>query len=157
PRRPRAPARSVSRPPGVPRRIFGDMPTPADTSHTRDPGPPARPPAPGAAGPPPEAPLWAEGEFWLRVRDRPSSENRVGRIPRPFALVGRITGADVLIDDRAVSARHLYLHLDRRGLYAVDLATRTGTRFGDAPSPSGWLRPGDVLDVAGHRIELMDL
>jgi pSer/pThr/pTyr-binding forkhead associated (FHA) protein len=76
-------------------------------------------------------------------------------IDRPHALVGRISGADVGIDDPAVSARHTYLHLDHRGLYAVDLATRSGTRVGDDGLASGWLGPGQVIEIAGHRLEVL--
>ena len=117
-----------------------------------DDGPPSRLPATIAPAPP----LWADGGFLLRVSgpgEAPGADVRVGR---PFALVGRLEGADVRIDDRAVSGRHLYLHLDRRGLFWVDLATRTGTRSGGVEAPSGWLRPGDALEVAGRRIELRE-
>ena len=72
-------------------------------------------------------------------------------------MIGRITGADVRIEDHRASARHLYLHLDRRGLYAVDLATRTGTRVGPEGRSSGWLSPGDSLELADHRIEVQDI
>src|SRR5205823_4292603 len=51
--------------------------------------------------------------------------------------------------------RHAYLHLDRRGLYAVDLATRSGTRVGPAGRPAGWLVAGEALEVAGHRVEVV--
>jgi pSer/pThr/pTyr-binding forkhead associated (FHA) protein len=100
-------------------------------------------------------PLWVDGEFTLRLRE-PGSE-RVLRIRRPFALLGRIAGSDVRIEDRAVSARHVYLHLDRRGVFGVDLATRTGTRFGAAGHSSGWLHPGQAFEVAGRRIELLEV
>ena len=62
-----------------------------------------------------------------------------------------------MIDDPAVSSRHAYLHLDRRGLFAVDLATRTGTRVGPDRAPAGWLRPGDRLEIAGREIEVLAL
>ena len=100
--------------------------------------------------------LWVDGEFTLRLHE-PGSE-RVMRIRRPFALLGRIAGSDIRIEDRAVSARHVYLHLDRRrGVFGVDLATRTGTRFGAAGLPAGWLHPGQAFEVAGRRIELLDM
>jgi len=101
--------------------------------------------------------LWADGGFRLRISEPgqagPGAEVT---IDRPFALIGRREGADVQINDRAVSGRHLYLHLDRRGLFWVDLATRTGTRMDGRERPSGWLRPGGSLEVAGRRIELLE-
>lgn len=120
---------------------------------TRQPAPdlPARrEPAPRAEGP-----LWVNGDFTLRIHDR--NTERVQRVRRPFALLGRIAGSDVRIEDRAVSARHVYLHLDHRGVFGVDLATRTGTRFGEPAHSSGWLRPGQSFEVAGHRIELVEV
>lgn len=107
--------------------------------------------------PSPEPPLWAAGEFALRVADAGGAAARVVRVGRPFGLVGRSEGVDVQLEDQAVSARHVYLHLDRRGLFAVDLATRTGTRVGPAGPPAGWLRPGQALEVAGNRLELADV
>jgi FHA domain len=125
----------------------------ATFSDTRQPAP--DPPASHTGGSPTPGSLWVDGEFTLRLCE-PGSE-RVLRIRRPFALVGRIAGADVLIEDRAVSARHVYLHLNHRGVFGVDLATRTGTRFGASGHPSGWLHPGRAFEVAGRRIELLDL
>ncbi len=115
---------------------------------------PAPPDPVPAAGP--TAPLWAAGAIRLRVAGE-GGAGRVVRVDRPFALVGRLAGADVRIDDHAVSGRHAYLHLDRRGLYAVDLATRTGTRFNGVPRSAGWLRPGDRLEFAGHRVDVLEV
>jgi pSer/pThr/pTyr-binding forkhead associated (FHA) protein len=117
------------------------------------PGPGDRPPVDDPRGP---GSLWADGSFRLRVTDPPGATPREWLIDRPFGLVGRLAGADLRIDDRAVGARHLYLHLDGRGLFAVDLATRTGTRFDGRDRPAGWLRPGQTLEVAGRRIELLE-
>ncbi|HWE37793.1 MAG TPA: FHA domain-containing protein [Isosphaeraceae bacterium] len=121
-------------------------PTPAHPST-----PPARPPAPARPGG-----LWAAGSFRLRLDD-PAADPLELRVDRPYALIGRTPGADLRIDDRAVSGRHVYLHLDRRGLFVVDLATRTGTRLEGIDRPYGWLRPGEALEVAGRRVTLLDL
>jgi pSer/pThr/pTyr-binding forkhead associated (FHA) protein len=115
--------------------------------------PPDAEPPPGPAAP---APLWVDGAFTLRVHGPGGDASWTLEFDRPYALVGRIVGADVRIDDPAVSARHAYLHLDRRGLFAVDLATRGGTRVGDLGRPAGWLAPGQSLEVAGYRIEVVD-
>ncbi len=113
---------------------------------------------PTPPGPRPNpSPLWAAGRFALRVHGVGSNWRRDVEVRRPYALVGRIPGTDVTIDDRDVSSRHVYLHLDRRGLFAVDLATRGGSRIGPEGRAAAWLAPGDALEVAGRRIELLSL
>nr|WP_152054268.1 FHA domain-containing protein [Tautonia marina] len=59
---------------------------------------------------------------------------------------------------RDASLRHVYLHRNAHGVFAVDLVSRTGTRFDGAPprSRAAWLRPGQGLELAGHRIELLE-
>jgi pSer/pThr/pTyr-binding forkhead associated (FHA) protein len=102
--------------------------------------------------------LWADGDLMLRVAaGGDARSDRIVKLRRPFALIGRGGDADITLDDRAVSAPHAYLHLDPRGVYAVDLVTRTGTRINGTARPVGWLRPGDWLEIAGHRIELVQL
>jgi len=118
--------------------------------------PPGAGDRPPAGGPPRPGARWADGAFRLRVAEPAGGPARELTIDRPFAVVGRLSGAAVRIDDRAVGSRHLYLHLDGRGLFAVDLATRTGTRFDGRERPSGWLRPGQSLEIAGRRIELLE-
>lgn len=88
----------------------------------------------------------------------PDGSGLVAIIRRPFALIGRATTADLPVPSPAASLRHLYLHLDHRGVFAVDLISRTGSRFEHMPvgSRTGWLRPGDALELAGHRVELIE-
>ena len=102
-------------------------------------------------------PLWVDGQFTVRVRGPGPEPGRVIRVRRPFALIGQIPGADIRIDDPAVDGRHAFLMLDRRGIFGVDLLTRTGTRFAGAALPSAWLGAGDILEVAGRRVELLQL
>jgi pSer/pThr/pTyr-binding forkhead associated (FHA) protein len=102
-------------------------------------------------------PLWIDGQFTVRVRGPGPEPGRVIRIRRPFALIGQIPGADLRIDDPAVDGRHALLLLDRRGIFGVDLLTKTGTRFAGAAAASAWLGAGDILEVAGRRVELLQL
>lgn len=108
---------------------------------------------PGPGGPA----LWTDAELMLRVVGVGRESDRLVKVRRPFVLVGRGPDADVLIEDRTVSARHAYLHADPRGVYAVDLVTRSGTRIRGTDRPVGWLRPGDWIEIAGRRIELVRL
>jgi pSer/pThr/pTyr-binding forkhead associated (FHA) protein len=94
-------------------------------------------------------PLWSDGQITLRA-----DTGQLQTVNRPFALIGRTDGSDLRLADRAVSARHVYLHLDRRGLFAVDLATRTGSRFDGVAAPASWLRSGGRVEIAGRRVEV---
>ncbi len=102
-------------------------------------------------------PLWVDGRFTARVRGPGAAPGRIVRVRRPFALIGRLPGADIRVDDPAAEPRHALLVLDRRGIFGVDLLTGTGTRFAGAAAGSAWLGAGDVLEVAGHRVELLQL
>lgn len=116
----------------------------------------AKPPAlPGPARRP--GPLWASGRFALRVIGVDGPRWPRIEIRRPYALIGRAPGADVRIDDPVLSSRQVYLHLDRRGLFAADLASRNGSRIGPDGLASSWLKPGDRIEVAGRQVELIDL
>ena len=99
-------------------------------------------------------PYWTDARFTLEVHEPGAAGPRLVPMGRPFALIGRIAHADLHIDDRDISARHVYIHADVRGLFAVDLATRTGTRFGESEAPCGWLRTGEAFEVAGRTIRV---
>ena len=107
--------------------------------------------------PDPPSTHWGPGRIVLRVV-HPDGTRRVVAIDRPYALLGRAQAADLRISHPDASLRHAYLHLDRRGVYAVDLATRTGTRFDGIPPEvrAAWIRPGRGLEFAGHRVELVE-
>jgi len=100
-------------------------------------------------------PLWARGDMMFRVAGSGTEADRLVKIDRPFATVGRARTADIPVNDRGASGNHAYLHLDPRGVYVVDLVTRTGTRINGNDLAVGWLRPGDRIEVAGRRIELL--
>jgi pSer/pThr/pTyr-binding forkhead associated (FHA) protein len=102
-------------------------------------------------------PLWVDGQLTVRVRGPGPEPGRVVHVRRPFALIGQIPGADIRIDDPAVDGRHALLILDRRGVFGVDLLTGTGTRFAGSADASAWLGPGDILEIAGRRVELLRL
>ncbi len=86
-----------------------------------------------------------------------------GEPPRSVALsaartvVGRDPGAEVHIDDEAVSWNHL--EIENRGgvLMATDLDSRNGTALnGEQLDRPRRLRDGDTLIVGGHRLEVSD-
>ena len=116
--------------------------------------------------------LWAEGRIVLWV-EGPRFPARSVTIQSPYAVIGRVLGCDVRIPHPDISARHMYLHVDQRGVFAVDLATRTGSRFLRAEDPEGlglvsidswtdhrdertaWLKIGESFLIADHKIEIV--
>jgi FHA domain len=110
-----------------------------------------------AVGKEDRGPLWVDGQFTVRLRGPGPEPGRIVRIRRPFALIGQIPGADIRIDDPSVDGRHALLLLDRRGVFGVDLLSRSGTRFAGADVASAWLGPGDILEIAGRRVELLQI
>jgi predicted component of type VI protein secretion system len=86
-----------------------------------------------------------------------------GGEPRSVALsaartvVGRDPGADLRIDDEAVSWHHL--EIENRGgvLMATDLDSRNGTALNGEPlNRPRRLRDGDTLVLGAHRLEVSD-
>lgn len=120
-------------------------------THRRD-SLPAPSPAPGLSGVP-----WDNGQITLRVRPQDTRSSRIVRSRGPVFLVGRHPAADLVLADRRVAPRHLMMVLDRRGLFCVDLLSRTGTRFAGQPIGSIWLGAGDVVELAGTRLEILRL
>ena len=110
-----------------------------------------------AVGKEDRGPLWVDGRFTVRVRGPAPDPGRIVRLRRPFATIGRRPGAEIRIDDPAVDDHHAFLLLDRRGVFGVDLLSRTGTRFAGASATSARLGPGDILEVAGRRVEILQL
>jgi pSer/pThr/pTyr-binding forkhead associated (FHA) protein len=100
------------------------------------------------------APYWTDARATLEIREPGLSGVRPVPLGKPFALIGRLPTAPIRIDDPRVSGRHVYLHADERGLFAVDLGTRTGTRFNEAEAPCGWLQLGDTLEIAGRIVRV---
>lgn len=86
-----------------------------------------------------------------------------GGEPRSVALVaertvvGRNPGAEIQIEDEAVSWNHL--EIENRGgvLMATDLDSRNGTALNGEPlERPRRLRDGDTLIIGGHRLEISD-
>jgi predicted component of type VI protein secretion system len=92
--------------------------------------------------------LWVTG---------PDGAPRSAALDAERTVVGRAPGADVHLDDEAVSWNHL--EIERRGevLLATDLDSRNGTTLNGEPlERPRRVRDGDVLIVGGHRLEVSE-
>lgn len=76
-------------------------------------------------------------------------------IERSFALIGRGAGCDVVIPDKRVSFRHVYLQAFRDRVICVDLLSATGIEW-DGPDYGGWVTPEHRISIGGSRIQLLD-
>jgi hypothetical protein len=69
---------------------------------------------------------WSDGEMRQPVcRD----------FQQPMVLVGRNPRADLVLDHPLVGLRHAYLQLVEGRLFAIDLGSRQGLRWGGIPGP----------------------
>lgn len=95
--------------------------------------------------------LWTDGDMTFRFE----GTDQVVRVDRPFAVAGQAADCDLRLEGAAISGRHVYLHLDPRGVYAVDLITRSGMRINGVDQAAAWLVPGDWIEVGDQRVELL--
>jgi pSer/pThr/pTyr-binding forkhead associated (FHA) protein len=84
-----------------------------------------------------------------------------GQAPRSVALsgertvIGRSPGAEIQLDDEAVSWNHLEIESRGEVLMATDLDSFNGTSLNGEPlDRPRRLRDGDTLIVGGHRLEV---
>lgn len=102
-------------------------------------------------------PLWVDGSIVLRVRDKRHRAWRIVKVRRPYAVLGRHPKADLVLDREGVADHHVFLFLDSRGLFGVDLRTDRGTRFAGTDAEASWLGSGDLIEVDDTTIEVIQL
>ncbi len=77
----------------------------------------------------------------------------VGPLP---ILVGRHPRCDVRLQSPLVSRLHCTLIEVEGAILVRDLGSVNGTRINNKMVVTGWLRPGDELEVAPYRFRLVD-
>jgi pSer/pThr/pTyr-binding forkhead associated (FHA) protein len=87
------------------------------------------------------------------VVESPSAEGGELRLlHQPFALVGRDSRADLVLDHARVSRRHIYFQVIEGRAFWVDLESRTGTRVDGEMKKHGWLVRGEQSVCIGPYI-----
>jgi pSer/pThr/pTyr-binding forkhead associated (FHA) protein len=93
-----------------------------------------------------DARIWLTGE---------KGEPRSVALSGERTVVGRSPGADVQLDDEAVSWNHLEIVRHGEMLMATDLDSRNGTALNGEPlDRPRRLRDGDTLILGAHRLEV---
>ncbi|QEH39216.1 FHA domain protein (plasmid) [Aquisphaera giovannonii] len=88
----------------------------------------------------------------IGVRGLKPGEDGVLRLDQPFALIGRDPRADVSLDHRLVSRRHVYLQVVEGAGFWIDLDSRSGTSSAGQLRKSGWLDFDSPIHVGPFEI-----
>ncbi len=94
-----------------------------------------------------------EGPLQLAVRGPSPDESGVRLLHQPFALVGRDERADVLLDHKLVSRRHVYLQIVDGQAFWLDLDSRAGTAAEGQIRKFGWLEAGKSIRIGPYELE----
>ncbi len=99
-------------------------------------------------------------EFFLacEVAGRPSlsigNPRTIQRLSQPFAVLGRDSRCDLVLDDRRISLRHCYLQAIGSKLLCVDLGSEHGIDGGRGPARACWIDRRHEVGVGGCVIRL---
>ncbi|MDR3622642.1 MAG: FHA domain-containing protein [Paludisphaera borealis] len=88
----------------------------------------------------------------LAVEAEGMQETGVRLLHQPFALIGRDQRADVPLDHRLVSRRHVYLQVVEGHVFWVDLESRLGTLGSGRPRKFGWLDVDETMRIGPYEI-----
>lgn len=112
----------------LPTRITKPAAQPAQPAHPAQPAQPAQPQAPvGRPSMPVAPPATAAPRFFLEIEGRMHPVNHL-----PFVL-GRGSDADLRLDDKGVSRRHLQLSMQGGAVVATDMGSTNGTLINGVP------------------------
>ena len=89
----------------------------------------------------------------LAVRGSTANDSGVRLLHQPFALIGRDQRADVPLDHRLVSRRHVYLQVVEGQAFWIDLDSRSGTLGDGQLRKFGWLSAGKVLRIGPFELQ----
>lgn len=132
----------------LPTRITKPTAQPAQPAHPAQPAQPAQPQAPvGRPSMPVAPPATAAPRFFLEIEGRMHPVNHL-----PFVL-GRGSDADLRLDDKGVSRRHLQLSMQGGAVVASDMGSTNGTLINGAPLRAPVvLANGSLLRMGNTRI-----
>ena len=132
----------------LPTRITKPAAQPAQPAHPAQPAQPAQPQAPvGRPSMPVPPPATAAPRFFLEIEGRMHPVSHL-----PFVL-GRGSDADLRLDDKGVSRRHLQLSMQGGAVVASDMGSTNGTLINGAPLRAPVvLANGSLLRMGNTRI-----
>jgi pSer/pThr/pTyr-binding forkhead associated (FHA) protein len=93
-----------------------------------------------------------ENALQLVVENQRTNEGELRLLHQPFAVIGRDSRSDVVLDHSLVSRRHVYIQIVQGRAFWVDLESRTGTRADNEHRKFGWLDRGRTICVGPYVI-----
>ena len=77
-------------------------------------------------------------------------------LAKPVTVMGRHPDCDIVVDDAAVSGRHMLFRVVNRTVYAEDLASTNGTRVNGLTTLHQVVHHLDVIEVGRHKVHFFD-
>lgn len=77
-------------------------------------------------------------------------------LTRPVTVVGRHPDCDVVVEDAAVSGRHMLFRVVNTTVYVEDLASTNGTRVNGLATMHQVVHHLDTIEVGRHRLHFFD-
>jgi MoxR-like ATPase len=90
----------------------------------------------------------------IEFKAGPNAGQRI-KLPPGIFTIGRISNANLHLDDEAVSGRHAELRFENDAWTLVDLGSSNGTEVNGAKITSTRLREGDEIQIGGTRFVLL--
>jgi len=97
----------------------------------------------------------ATGPLRFEWTDPTTAEVCSREIEQAAFVVGRDPAADLVLDDPSVGPFHAFLQVVEGRLFAFDLGSTEGLRWGEVPRAAGWLNRGQPLGIGRYTIRLV--
>ena len=97
----------------------------------------------------------ATGPLRFEWTDPTTGEVRSREIEQAAFVIGRDPAADLVLDDPSVEPHHAFLQVVDGRLFAIDLGSTAGLRWGEIPRAAGWVNRGQTLRIGRSTIRLV--
>jgi pSer/pThr/pTyr-binding forkhead associated (FHA) protein len=91
----------------------------------------------------------------LEWDDGPGTDPVRASFDRPALVAGCGSGADLVLDGPGVEPRHVYFQVVEGRLFAIDLESRHGLRWGGLPRGAGWVDPCRPVRIGGVTLRVI--
>jgi predicted component of type VI protein secretion system len=97
----------------------------------------------------------ASGPLQFEWADPTTAEVYSRDVDQAAFVVGRDPAADLVMDDPSLEPYHAFFQVVDGRLFAFDLETNVGVRWGEIPRAAGWVNRGQPLRIGRYTIRLV--